>query len=424
MLLVENEKELLQKLKILYRDAFNTQGFSSVTIEQAETVKEARELARQAHTNPYDLVSLDVDLGDAEITGLDVLGDLKRFHSAWMVALLTGVETQKTLDDTMGTEKAEQLRKELRRDAYASFPAERLLVVEKATSALPDKEASTLLGNRIRQIALIYEEIGRLRYIFRPIEVISLERVKASKGKRTKRKFIETEALHWQIRFNCGDLRTLPHHTGLKTLHHLLSMERHESLPAEQALAIEPKIEKEEVKSEPVDGDPVKIYFEAQGINWEELSSAEQENLIKAALSLRFKTYVELRGYQEIGDISPEEEEQLARIVKELGPLADAAEVAYQRINPNEHEQAHEIAAGELAQNELHAAPANFEREQGRRGYDAPSAQNFRKRMERTRDYLRENGFAEFADHLESYLMSTGANWSYNPPDGIEWTTT
>lgn len=423
MLIVEDDNDLLSRLKALYREAFAAQGFGSVTIEQAETAEEARDLARQAKSNPYDLVSLDVNLGKADYTGLDVLASLKRFRSAWMVALLTGVETDKSADHTMGKEKAEKLRKQLRRDAYSKFPAERLIVVEKPSTTLPVEESKLLLANRIRQIALIYGEIARLRYIFRPIEVVSLERVKVKRGqKKPKRKFIETESLHWQIRFDCGDIRTLPDRAGLKTLHHLLSMERNESLPAEQALAIEPKIEKNE-RSEPVDGDPVAAYFEAQGIQWRDLSEEEQEKLIRAALSLHFKTYIELRGYQEDGDISPEEEQRLARLIKELGPLADAAEVAYQRMKPSDREDEGEMTPGELAQNELHTAGGNFTKENGQKGYDSSSAQRFRKRMERTRDYLCENGFAEFADHLRDYLMSTGAIWSYNPPAGVGWTT-
>lgn len=420
MLIVEDDKGLLSELKSLYREAFSTQGFDSVTIEQAENPEEARELARQAQSKPYDLVSLDVNLGDKHTTGLDVLRSLKRFRSAWMVSLLTGVETDSTLDATMGRAKAEQIRKQLRRDAYARFPAERLVVVEKPASTLPAEEAARLLSNRIRQIALIYEEVVRLRYIFRPIEVVSIERVKVPKGQKAKRRFIETETLQWQVRFDCGDIRTIPNRTGYRTLHHLLAMGRDESLPAAQALAIEPKSEKEE-KVKSADGDPVAAYFLAQDVAWHSMSVAEQGKLIRAALSLRFKRYVELRGYQEEDDIGAEEEDQLERLRKELGPLAEAAESAYQRMIPNERDDAQGLGAGALVQNALHAATDSFEKTE--RGYDSPPAKNFRKRMERTREYLRENGFGDFAKHLEAYLMSTGANWSYNPPPGIEWTT-
>jgi len=420
MLIVEDDKDLLSKLKATYRSAFELLEFDSVTIEQAETAEEARNLARQAMNNPYDLVSLDVNLGDAHATGLDVLSSLGRFQSAWMVALLTGVETDESLVKTMGEQKADSLRKRLRRDAYSRFPAERLVVVEKPNSSLPIEETSSLLENRIGQIALIYREIDRLRYIFRPIKVVSLERVKAPKGKKVERKFIKTESIHWQIRFNCGDIRTLPDKTGFLTLHHILSMDRNESLPADQASMIEPKAAKVDELAA-TSGDPVAEYFNSQGVEWHKLNQTEQDNLIRAALSLRFKKYVELRGYQDDEDISPEEEDQLRSIVDELGPLAESAESAYLRMKESSVTEAHEFTAGEIVQNDLHKAGGDFTKEAGRKGFDSPNAKLFRKRMERTRDSLAENGFSDLADHLRDYLMSTGANWSYN--GDIEWTT-
>ena len=361
ILIVEDEAKLLPRLKSLYQSAFAAQDFDAVTIELAQTVEEARNLARAAITNPYDLVSLDVNLGDRAETGLDVLGSLKRFQSAWMVALLTGVETDASANLTLGKTRAERLRQRLRNDAYTRFPAERLLVVEKPAAALETAEAARLLGNRVSQIVLIYKEMSRLRYIFRPIEVVSLERIKAPRGHRAKRKFIEIESLHWQVRFNCGDLRTLPDRTGFRTLHQLLAMAGDESLPAEQALAIEPKNEKEDKKAA-TEGDPVAAYFNAQGIAWQALSLPEQEKLIMAALSLRFKRYVELRGYQDDGELSAQEEEQLARMKDEMGPLLETAETAYQRLTPAGHEDSQQgLIPDEAAQNELHAASGNFE---------------------------------------------------------------
>jgi len=424
MLIVEDETELFSTLKKLYRDAFAAHGFTSITIEEAKTAGEADELARQAKSNPYDLVSLDVNLGDSDYTGLDVLATLKRFRSAWMVSLLTGVETDKSADHTMGQEKAENLRKQLRRDAYSSFPAERLIVVEKPSITLPSEEYDLLLENRISQIALIYEEIARLRYIFRPIEVVRMERVKSKKGQpKPKRKFIETESRHWQIRFDCGDIRTLPDRAGLKTLHHLLSMDRNDSLTPEEAFVIERSIEKKSKTSLDKTNDPVADYFEAQGIQWSAMSDEDQEKLIRAALSLHFRTYVDLRGLQDKEDITPEEEDRLDRLIEELGPLTESAELAYRRMNSDESKGSEVMSEEEMFQNDLHASQGDFSQKGEQRGYDSPSAAGFRKRMERIRDFLAENGFSEFSEHLRIYLMSTGANWSYNPPQSIEWTT-
>jgi ActR/RegA family two-component response regulator len=424
MLIVEDDSALLAGLEEQYREIFTRRGLA-VSIEQATTVEKARTLAKQARSAPYDLVSLDVNLGDSRLTGLDVLDTLKRFQSAWMVALLTGVETDSTLAATMGETKADDLRRQLRRDAYARFPAERLLVVEKPSSSMVPKEARNLLANRLEQIALVFEEIGRQRYIFRPIEVTSLERVPQPKGSKGPRKFIETTSLHWQIRFDCGEIRTLPNLSGFKTLHYLLSRDRNASVTPEEALAIEPKTEKSAGKPDS-GSDPVAEYFEAQGISWGDLSPEDQSKLIRAALSLKFNRYCDLRSFQDDDDLSAAEESELQRIVRELGPLADVAETGYRRMNPTESDNPENPtpAPGSLAQDGLHPAGGNYDKlGEKRRGKDSSAAALFRARMKRVRDCLRENGFSDLAQHLQDFVMSTGANWSYNPPEGIDWTT-
>jgi len=430
MLIVEDDLKLLKTLEAHYRSILEGYDFH-VTIEKAETVEEARRLAKAAKPNPYDLVSLDVILGDPAMTGLHVLETLHRFQSAWMVALLTGVETDASVDRTMGKTRGDTLRKQLRRDAYARFPAERLLVVEKPSPTIPAPEAEKLLTNRLRQIAAVYQEVSRLRYIFRPIEVVSLERLpgpKASTPNKPKRKFIETTSLHWQIRFNCGDIRTLPDKAGFKTLHQLLSLEPAQSLTPEEAMVIEPRNETDSpsVAAQP-GGDSVAEYFKAQGIAWETLTPQRRDDVIRAALSLRFKRYIELRGFEDAGEdeeFSPEEEDELARIKRDFGPLADLAETAYQRMSPKDDStaSADEPTIGALAQDDLHEQGGIYGRRKGGRGEDSPDAWRFRARKKRICDCLRENGFADFAAHVEAYVMSTGANWSYNPPDNIEWT--
>lgn len=425
ILIVEDDTRMLSTLRELYQMVFSAHGYRAF-IEHAGTVDEARRSAKAAREKPFDFVSLDVNLGDAMLTGLDVLDTLKRFRSAWMVALLTGVETDITINRSMGDDRAEKLRKHLRRDAYARFPAERLLVVEKPSAGLSEDEAYTLLSNRVEQIALVYEEVGRLRYVFRPIEVTSLKRVPAPKGAKVRRAFIETVNLHWQTRFNCGELRTLPDMAGFKTLNYILSRGADQSITPEEALAIEPKKEPQESSAFGVD--TVAEYFESQGIEWKSLSEAERRQVIRAALSLQFKRYVELRGYQDEDDLSPAEEEELGRIVRELGPLAEAAEISYRRVS---HPEGHldtsngEISLSEMAQGDLHVhRMGNYDRlRSDQRGLDSPSSQLFRARMKRVRDCLRENGLADFAEHIEAYVQSTGSNWSYNPPGGIEWTT-
>jgi hypothetical protein len=299
------------------------------------------------------------------------------------------------------------------------------LVIEKPSTKIATVEAERLLTNRIEQIALVYEEISRLRYVFRPIDVVSLKRAPQPKGGKAKRAFHEATSRHWQIRFNCGEIRTLPDLSGFKTLHYLLSRDRNVSVTPEEALSIEPKTDK---PTGPLGTgeDPVAGYFEAQGIAWKELPLPEQEKLMRAAFSLKFARYRELREFQDEDELSPAEDSELARIARELGPLADAAETAYQRIRPRDRDSdtIGNAASAVIAQNDLHLAGGNYDKlGTDRRGQDSPAAQLFRARMKRVKDCLRENGFADFAQHIEDYIMSTGANWSYNPPQGVEWTT-
>lgn len=425
ILIAEDDPALMATLKENYRAIFEKHGHL-LTIEQASTVEEARALAKSAKGEPYDLVSLDVNLGDSALTGLDVLATLKRFQSAWMVVVLTGVETDTSVDKLMGSEAGAKLRKQLRRDAYARFPAERLLVVEKPVAAMSKAAGGVLLENRLEQIVSVYEEVSRSRYIFRPIEVVSLERVKVKKGEKPQKKFIEAVSLHWQIRFNCGDIRTLPDKAGFKTLHHLLALDRSKSLTPEQALLIEPKNEKREEVLVSEISDPVAEYFKSKGIAWESKDETSRNELVQAALGRIFPRYIVLRDLQAEDDLSPDEEDELAEILKELGPLEPAAETAYARlreVGPDEPSAPDELGVGATIQQGLHVAGENYDRRPGQRGEDSPDAMAFRARMMRVRDCLRENGFADFAQHVVDYVSSPGASWSYNPPQGVEWTT-
>lgn len=426
MLLVEDSQDLLSWLTTSYGRIFVARGYEPA-IETATTVDAARKLAKEAGkaNKPYDFVSLDVNLGDGTLTGLDVLATFNRFHSAWMVALLTGVESDESLDGTVGKERADAIRKQLRRDAYANFPAERLMVVEKPSSKLPAAEMQLLLQNRLEQIALLYGEIGRLRYIFRPIDAVSLERLPAARGQ--KRRFVEKVAKHWQIRFDCGEIRTLPDKTGFTTLHHIMTRGRDESVTPEQAKVVEPKSDRGRGPEKCTEvSDPVTGFFLAKGVDWNSLGPDEQKRLIDVTLSPDIKRYVELRGYQDNEDLASDEEVELEKITSKLGPLADLAEAYYLRTSGGDTDRndSAEISVATMCEAGLHVEGGTYEQNgTDRRGVDSPDAQMFRARMKRVKDCLRENGFADLSAHLEAYLQSTGANWSYNPPYGVEWTT-
>ena len=421
LLIVEDDPTLIVRLEKLYREIFTARGFASVIVETADNAGDAKDRASSAKADPYDLVSLDVHLGEGEVTGLDVLTRFKRYKSAWMVVLLTGVETDLTANASLGKEAAEKIRRGLRKEAYANFPSERLLVVEKP-SQKNEEEREKLLANRLRDIAGVYEAVSRLRYVFRPIEVDGLKYIegKKDKGKIVQEgRFIPCRTLCWQVRFNCGDMRTIPHKVGYKSLHKILSLEPGESVTPEELRVIEPPEENTKPKATPAgeSTDAVAAYFEQNGIDWKNRTEEERENLINAALAFRFKRFVELREFQENGDIEPAEENELERITDELGPLAELAEIAFQRLTPQARTiggDGLEVDPGAAAgvAGEVHVENP-YTRRKGGRGYDSTASGGYRKRRDRTANYLREQGFIEMADEIEKMVDSTGSNWSY-----------
>ncbi len=454
ILIVEDDLNLLAFLKASYRKIFSDLGYKP-TFEQASTVADARRLAKTARGKPYDFVSLDVNLGERTLNGLHVLETLNCFQSAWMVALLTGVESDESLDKTVGSIEAEDLRKTLRQRAYASFPAERLMVVEKPDSLLKDadkaEKAQARLTNRLVQIAHVYEEIERLRYVFRPITVPCLKRVPSPKGSKEKGRIIETTSVHWQIRFNCGDMRTLPDMVGFQTLRLLLSQDRNQVVTPEEALMKEPKNEKPENVSPDANEEPVAAnsvargvaaYFKAKGIVCDGLPPDTLDALIQEELSPKMMRYMELREMQD--DKNPKayflasEENELEAMVKGFGPLAAIAEDKYRsraaaagKQNDTEQEAPGRDAKNRRPGGATVAAVEGLGQEGGidvtngpaRRGKESKAGWAFRQRKGRVFKYLRENGYAEFAKHIEDSIQSPGAKWSYNPPDDIEWTT-
>ena len=65
----------------------------------------------------------------------------------------------------MGKNAGDRFRKQLRRDAFTRFPAERLLVVEKPSAMIAAHEAAKLLSQTAEQIVSWSTEVGRLRYV-------------------------------------------------------------------------------------------------------------------------------------------------------------------------------------------------------------------------------------------------------------------
>lgn len=169
ILIVEDQPEWAKAIKTNLLEIFNDLGVPC-TIEAPVTIKECKKAIHSASESPYDLITLDInyreDASDSPIDGLNLLGTIGKFQSAWMVSILTGVETDSTVEDTYGAARASLLQKELRSKAYTSFPPERLLVLEK-----PDLDDESMLQNRLRQVCLVLRQSLKGRNLFRPLEL-------------------------------------------------------------------------------------------------------------------------------------------------------------------------------------------------------------------------------------------------------------
>lgn len=164
ILIVEDEPQWAQAIKSNFLEIFNDLKLPC-TIEAPSTIQKCRDAIRSAAENPYDLISLDInfrqDAAEDPIDGLKLLAIISDYKAAWLVSILTGVESDETVDDTYGEHRARLLQYELHSRASATFPPERLMVKEKP--ALSNKE---LLAKRLRQVCLCLQQsrTGRNRF--------------------------------------------------------------------------------------------------------------------------------------------------------------------------------------------------------------------------------------------------------------------
>jgi CheY-like chemotaxis protein len=420
ILIVEDDEKQLAQIKGFYKQCFLEQLDIEPEFAEARSFAEAARLAKSQSDSPkYDLVSLDVNLGDSAKTGLDVLQIFNAFNSAWMVALLTGVETDRALDKTLGKEKGGRIRNELRRDAYLKFPAERLVVVEKPAPTLKPAEQAILLESRVNQIVLLYEQISMLRYVFRRKEFIFYKKIGRSP--------VECKGVRWEIRFDSEGPITLEDELGFTALQRLLAGE---SLAPEDAILCDTKYQEKnkksvkKVASKNADPDaPFVEFCESQGKPWGRLSGSEQEAVRKklAALTERYRELFLLRDE---GGLEPAEEKELVKIEKQLGPLLEDIEKGLEgRSAPMRMVDAEsESIAEAMAKGEMRTSNTEIIRDENEaRGVDSKEGQLFRVWWMRLLETLAENGFGVFVSHLKERVLSVDGKRSYS--GGIEWTT-
>lgn len=182
ILIVEDEVEWSDYLDNRFRQLFETELNAHATIERALDAQKALQLIgkiKETGAEPYDLVSLDVFLGEAEakrgVTGMRVLEEINAANAAWMVAMLTGIEgrNRRGRGDSDAEDLVREIQEDLRARARKNFPPERLVALEKPTQKLRQENTTEMhvLEKRLKQVVLIYDQLSKTRNIFRELRL-------------------------------------------------------------------------------------------------------------------------------------------------------------------------------------------------------------------------------------------------------------
>jgi CheY-like chemotaxis protein len=205
ILIVEDEPKWAQAIKTNFLEIFNDLKLPC-TIEVPNTIQKCKEAIRNAVERPYDLISLDInfrqDAVAKPIDGLTLLEIIKKYKAAWLVSILTGVESDKTVDDTYGEQRTRELQYELHSRASATFSPERLMVKEK-----PALSNTILLAKRLRQVCLYLRQsrIGRNRFrrLEEPCQVAVHELIDKRLIKKSSPEFLRAQkAMKFVKEFN------------------------------------------------------------------------------------------------------------------------------------------------------------------------------------------------------------------------------
>lgn len=399
VLVVDDDQQFAQQLTALVRDLCRSLLGQVAAVEMMFTAAEASCVADAdfARGGRYDLVILDYNLGGSE-TGVDILSRFKHHNSVWMAALLTGVDRDKTISP--------EGRERLRALAARQFFPDRLTVIDKP-------EDQTLLELKVKQLLWLYEHMAAQRYLFRPITVGSVN---------PPRRF-------WQIRYDCGEVMTLPDLAGFATLRQLLTGKPLDWVQAEHVEGRKaptnraPRSRTSSTDKFSIDGEAeVRAWAEKRGYKmWGE----EIYERCKAEIwSLTQEMIQLLIVKNEEGTLPQHEEALLARLKKDLGRFSGFAELlAERKISKmaEEDEQTdtwvnndHRVTKAEVLQGGLSIVSTSRSAEVHDK--ERQKVQNaFRARKKRYLDVLKEFGLVEMAQHLDYTLkVEPGQGWLYS----------
>jgi hypothetical protein len=131
-----------------------------------------RQMRQQVSEGGWDLVLLDLNLGDsaakAKLSGLNLLGEIAAGNKAYFVIIVTGAVTDPSLERLYGAETAAMMKFGALNEAVRRLPAARVRILHKP-DVMEAAEAMKTLRPHLFSALDQYCAVSRERNIFRPL---------------------------------------------------------------------------------------------------------------------------------------------------------------------------------------------------------------------------------------------------------------
>ena len=467
ILIVEDIPEWAKHLETEYRRLFREElNIANVTIEIADDGPKALELVEAAAQAPYDLVSLDIHLPPKDsksvvvVDGLRVLEEIHKQRAAWMVAILTGAETDNKLAKSLGEDRARVIQEQLRAKARETFPPERLMIVEKPKVKPGDARANAkdigLLNHRLQQVVLVYDQLNHSRNVMREVTLpcqIGMVKLKdetlipaggkeekaakkdgtlAMNGKRREDTiWVASKTTVWQVRFDCGEILTIPPVEGFVVVQALLRWPYEEMSPGiVAALAtggiLSPSVGSNLTASATTSSSADETDEESDNTDeetdpdFDEAEEDDAENDGNEADARRSREVLGSGGSVVTETWNTTEQESFAAMQKQLRKHNSRIQQLEEELSEDglTNAKKRELADLQKEVTELEAALGKT-----RRGPDTKEGGTIRTALTRVKAHLREQGLVSLAEHLDSCIKPQRGKWGYYPSRVMNWQT-
>jgi len=401
ILIVEDEPFWVETIKSVLMDELGANGYA-IAIDCVSTAEEARKKIRDSGVQPYDLVSLDMHLANPDGQsgdGLSVLGTIATHSAAWMVSILTGVERDRTVRDSLGDEMAHKLQAELRSSVFKkTFPRDRLLIQEK-----PDPEEKELIETRLKDVCSILKHSLAGQNVFQRIELpcevpkhkltdgtwVSKDSKECKQAKKDKQLVMAgkvAQEAEWhpdtvtfrQIRFGCGSLITLEELTDYKVIETALAKPGETVLATEIGGEFEAFTYSNSELAENQDTDYESSLVSGSGQQWDDTDAVTRREYVR----------------------------QLAKLRSQMKSM-DPSDRRYQKL-------VEDIESLRVFVSPLRRGPVAKVHE---------GTPDFGQAKSRVIANLKKSGQLELARHLERFLIRKGQSLCYDPDVTVVWNT-